>query len=401
MQMKDKNKVVSIAPLSYRYPLVPKESVPEQYRLRPIDYKSQEIEEYDVLFFHRLLEKHYGPSLEIEYEQDSLKTSDDQGVARIGREWKYNVRTNSGGILQIATQDVHTRLVVSPVLPHNQKEPSAKVLQEGRKFIDDLLQEARRQKGQLLNVRNEFENGDSVKLSLLHNLYLINYRSAELMLEHAETHERAIRAEVLRYDARHPLTHKQRNHINRFMPALGMYHAASISYFFMALEGFVNILYYAFLRDEIRSDFFGHQKLDERLDINAKLLLMPSLCDGFKSNQTALFLKELTRLKNYRNSFYHSKLADSLKSVVFVESGFLYRCDLKNDSDPLLPSLKLRLTKASVLEFKNVVDFIIKNIMDMMQADRRRSVEHFVLNSLEIPFWRDKSGAICFGNMPS
>ena len=105
-------------------------------------------------------------------------------------------------------------------------------------------------------------------------------------------------------------------------------------------------------------------------------------------------------MKNYRNFFFHSKLPDSLKSVTFVESGFLYRCNLEKDSNALLPSLKHKLTEKSVLEFKKIVDSIIKDILDMMQDDARRLVETFVLNSLEIPFWRDKSGGICFGTMP-
>ena len=255
--MKDKNKIVSIAPLYYQYPLAAKEMIPEKYRLLPIDYKSEEIEAYEVLFFHRLLKKNYGPP-EIEVEQDSIKKLDDGRVAALGREWKYNVRTNSGGIIQIGTQDVHTRLIVSHVLPHTRNEPSRKLVQEGKQFVNDLLREAQRLKGQILNVRNEFENGDAIKLSLLSNVYLFNYRSAELMLQYADDHEQSIKDEALKYDARHSLSAEQRNHIDRFLPAIGMYYVASISYFFMALEGFVNILYYGFLKDEIRSDFFGH-----------------------------------------------------------------------------------------------------------------------------------------------
>lgn len=398
--MKDKNKIVSIAPLYYQYPLLPKESIPQEYRLLPIDYRSQEIDEYEVLFFHRLLKNNYGPPSEIEYEQDSIKKLADGRVAALGREWKYNITTNSGGVIQVGTRDVHTRVIISHVLPHAENEPNRKLLQEGKKFINDLLREAQRQKGQILNVRKEFENGDTIKLALLSNVYLANYRSAQLMLERADDHEQSIRDEAVKYDARHSLTAEEHNHIDTFMSALGMYYAASISYFFMALEGFVNILYYGFLKDEIRSDFFDHQKLDERLDISTKILFMPSLCKGFKSKQEILYLEDLTKIKNYRNLFFHSKLAESLKSATFVESGFLYRCDLRKDSDALLPALKANLTGASVLEFKKVVDSIIKNILEMMQDDRKRSVETFVLNSLLIPIWRDKSGTICFGNTP-
>jgi hypothetical protein len=398
--MKDKDKIVSIAPLFYQYPSAPKETIPEKHRLLPIDYKSQDIQAYDVLFFHRLMKKNYGPPSEIEVDQHSVKKSGDDIVLALGREWNYNVRTKSGDIIRIGTENVHTRVAVSHVIPHTQKDLDKKLLQEGKKFINDLLREAQRLKGQILNVRNEFETGDTVKLSLLTNVYLANYRSAQLMLEWADEHEQSIQDEVLRYDARHSLTDEQRKHIDKFSPAVGMYYASSISYFFMALEGFVNILYYGFVKEETRSDFFSQQKLDERLDISTKLLLMPSLCDGFKNKQRVPFLKDLSRLKNYRNFFFHSKLADSLKAVTFVEGGFLYRCDLEKDSNPLLPSQKSKSTGKSVLEFKKIVDSIIKNILDMMEDDPKRMVETFVLNSLELPLWRDKTGAIRFGTMP-
>jgi hypothetical protein len=65
-----------------------------------------------------------------------------------------------------------------------------------------------------------------------------------------------------------------------------------------------------------------------------------------------------------------------------------------------LPSLKHKLTGKLVLEFQKIVDSIITDILAMMQDDQRRLVEKFVLNSLEIPLWRDKSTAICFGAMP-
>ena len=398
--MKEKDKIVSIAPLAYQHTLAPRDATPEPYTLCPIDYKSQEIEAYDVLFFHRLMKQNYGPPSGIEVDQHWIKKSGDNTLLALGREWNYDLKTKSGGLIRIATEDVHTRVAISHVLPHKQDKPDKQLLQEGKRFIDDLLREAQRLKGKILNVRNEFETGDTVKLSLLTNVYLANYRSAQIMLERADEHEQSIKDEVLRYDARGSLTGEQRKHIDKFMPAVGMYYAASISYFFMALEGFVNILYYGFVKEETRSDFFSQQRLDERLDISTKLLLMPSLCEGFKEKQKIRFLKDLSRLKNHRNFFFHSKLTDSLRAVTFVEGGFLYRCDLEKDSNRLLPSQKSKLTGESVLEFKKIIDSIINDVLEMMEADPKCLVESFVLNSLELPFWRDKTGAIHLGTSP-
>jgi len=142
--MKDKDKIISIAPLCYQYSLVSKESIPPKYRLLPIDYKSKEIDEYEVLFFHRLMKKNYGEPSKIEVEEDSVKKLEDGQVMSLGREWHYYIKTASGSVIQIGTEDVHTRLRMSLVLPHAAQEPSKKQLHEGEKFVNDLLREAQR-----------------------------------------------------------------------------------------------------------------------------------------------------------------------------------------------------------------------------------------------------------------
>ena len=65
----------------------------------------------------------------------------------------------------------------------------------------------------------------------------------------------------------------------------------------------------------------------------------------------------------------------------------------------LLPSRKHHLKRNNVLEFKKIVDSIVKDILDMMQDGSKSLAERFVLNRLEIPFWRDKNGEIKFGTM--
>lgn len=397
--MVDKNKTISIAPLHYQYAAVPKESIPHKYKLVLIDYKKDEIGLYEVLFFHRLMKKNYGPPSDIEIEQDSIKKSEDGRVWAMGREWKYYVRTDSGGIIQVGTENVHTRLKIYHILPHSQSAPGRLLIQEGKKFINALLREAQRLKGQILNIKTEIEKNDgSIQLSLLNNVYWLNYRSAELMLDHAENNEQDIWDEFLRYDRRGSLTPEEEKYCDKFAPALGMYYAASISYFFMALEGFINILYYAFLKDEIKSAFY-QQNLDERLDISTKILFITSLCDGFKTKQKARFMKDLVRLKKYRNFFFHSKITDALKTATFVESGFLYTCDLEKQVNELLPPHRHSLKEKDVLEVKKIVDSIVKDIIDMMQHATKSLVKRFVLTSLAIPLWRGKDGSIKFGHL--
>ncbi|MEK7335439.1 MAG: hypothetical protein AAB222_08960, partial [Candidatus Binatota bacterium] len=74
-------------------------------------------------------------------------------------------------------------------------------------------------------------------------------------------------------------------------------------------------------------------------------------------------------------------------------------CGLEKDSNALVPSLKHRLKRETVSEFKNIVDSMVREILSMMEVESKHLVEKYVLESLEIPFWRDKTGAINFGTM--
>lgn len=400
--MTDKNNNPFIAPLYYQYPLVSKDSIPAEFnKLVPIDYKNKEIAKYEVLFFHRLMKKNYGEPSEIEYESDSIKELGNGSVTAFGREWKYYIRTRSGGIIQVGTEDAHTHLKICHLLPNNQEEPSNILIQESKKFVDVLLTEAGRQKGQLLNIKNEFESGDEkIGPFLLDNVYLTNYRRAELMLDYAEGNEKEIKEEALRYTPSDSLTPEQQAHLDKFMRAAGMYYDASIFYSWMALEGFVNIIYYAFLKDELKSDF-DEENVYERLDIVKKILLMPVVCNGFKSEQKVASLEVFKKLKNYRNFLFHSKITDSLGTVCFVESGFLYTCRFKKDSNPFfLTREEYHLLETNAHVIKGIVDkIIVKEIIDMMQDEYRALVEKHVLNSTTIPFWRDKNGVFKLGTM--
>jgi hypothetical protein len=81
--MSEENKIPSIAPLHYKYPSIAAEDMPEveeviltqngvkfipstKFTLFPITFKTEEIEAFEVLFFHRLLKRNYGYPSNIE-----------------------------------------------------------------------------------------------------------------------------------------------------------------------------------------------------------------------------------------------------------------------------------------------------------------------------------------------
>ena len=99
----------------------------------------------------------------------------------------------------------------------------------------------------------------------------------------------------------------------------------------------------------------------------------------------------------YRNSLFHSKVEDSLKSLVFVEDGFLYNYDLDKYKDRSSSSLKIKMTVNDVIEVKNIVDEIVDSILNLMNQDTRIQTEKYILKEAAIPFFVTETGAPILG----
>jgi hypothetical protein len=409
--MSNKDKIPSIAPLHYKYPSLSAEDMPDKFILFPITFRNEEIEEFEVLFFHRLLKRNYGfPS---DWEPREIKREKIREghyiIHALGKEWKYYIRTPSGGIIQIGTEKFHSLLKIFYVLPEDTSEPNEKQIKDGEKFVSDLLTEAVRLKGQILNPRKEFEEQEGLQLYLLENVFKRYYGSAELMLEDADEYENTILAEFRRYMPsvyhgedvgggvfRSIKDPEKDAYIDKHLVGLGMFYRSIVIHYFIALEGFVNLLYHAFLKKELKD-----QNLEQRLDIEMKLLFMPTLCNGFKTqlfDSKSEVFSDFKQLRNYRNEIFHSKITDSLKNVAFVQDGFLYQIDMeKGKKGSLFPSAANTLRNEDVLKVKGIVDKLIEEILNKMDDESSKLVKEFIMKAITLPFWRDDTGQIRFG----
>ena len=412
--------------IANQYPTLPGSAVPTLYEIKPIITRQKDIEEYDVIFWHLLLRDIYREPLEMECAlltkgQDigtaekailrrlggksewQLLNSDEKTVLKLQSgqitplptNWKYFISLPSGGILELGTKDHHTVFYLAHIVSSRQQENDNK---EAEQFIDLLLGEANRLRNQLFNPIKRFEKAEGLKLYHLFNVYLSNYVSATFMHNIAVSQEKILRAEFLRYDARTEL-HEQdkREHFDQFMLACGMYFSSAITYFFMALEGFINIVFHAFLKRDLRDRDLN---IEQRFDIEQKLKLMPALCSGFKEayvGATSEIYSNFLKLKKYRNSIFHSKVEESLKSLVFIEDGFMYNVDLSKYKEQFLPSQKIRLAGVDVIEVQRIVDEIIAMVLNSMTESTKALTEKYVLNSSLIPFYILDNGALSLG----
>ena len=335
-----------------QFPPLSLNEAPHRYEIRVIEHGIEKIDEYHVIFWHRLLRTIYQAPLEIECElreenqainnpqtaifrrlenksewqvlgtsQENLTKIHAQEMKPHPVSWKYFIKLPSGGIIQIGTKDQNTKLFVAHVISSQFKDEDD---EEAKKFIALLLEEAKKEaNNKLFDPLKEFNNTDGLKLYHIFNVYRANYVSGNFMLTEALTQEETLRDEMLKYDTRTDYYDEEKmDHIDRFMLAKGMYFSSAITFFFMALEGFINIIFHSFLKGSLRGRDLN---IEERFDIEQKLKLMPALCDGFIQKSTnsmnKIFLK-FRELKDFRNSLFHAKVEDALKSFAFIEGGF-------------------------------------------------------------------------------
>lgn len=417
-------KVTSIAPLAYQYIFLSQEEIPDKCNLYPINYKEDELNEYDVLFVHRLLRKNYGDPSAVEFDKTELESILPPGtpysieVVGHGRrlitdrilnishseienallkteltEWTYYVRNTRNHIFLITTDKLHTKVSIHHVLPSKAIKPNKETKAEGEKFVEALLREAYRQLkgGQLYNIKKEFEDGQNIKFYILHNVYLENYLSALFMLNTSIKGEKEIRDTYLQYDMLSPEVRKSKKktkNIQNYQSILGLYFASSISFFFMAFEGFINLIYHIFLKDEYRNE---SEHFNRRLDLEQKLLLMPALCYGFKGEliKSAEFLSIFKELKDFRNTLFHSKISDALSIALFAEQTFLYSQRITKNKDSMFPDHKMHLDIDQVMNFKEKVDLLIEHIKNVMDDKHKKLVEKHLMKSNFISLWKD------------
>lgn len=144
--------------------------------------------------------------------------------------------------------------------------------------------------------------------------------------------------------------------------------------------------------------------IEKRFDIEQKLRFLPVLCDGFAKEyvgSTSDIFSKFRKLTDYRNTIFHSKLEESLRSLTFVEDGFLYQCHLSKFNKQFLPSLKIMLTANDVLEVQRLVDEIVEMVLNSMTEDAKFLADKYIRNSAIIPFYIGADGSQSMGKSKS
>lgn len=372
-----------------QFPPVEGSDIPQEYTIIPIESEKERITKFAVYLWHRLLKNIYRQPTDLECElrhKDHTSTSPivtatmrilDRsrftilGTTRENCEkvesgelklyfanWKYFIYLPSGSIVEVGTKNRTTSIHFGFL--SNENRPVDRDKEDASRFISLLLDEADKSATQLFDARKRFYDVEALRSCILLNVYLSNYRSGELMLRTAVTQEQRLHDDFHQYDARPlDLSNEELGQIDYGVLVCGTYFSSAIMYFYMALEGFINIVFHSFLKKTMREGPFKNNRfaVEEKIsDIALKLRLLPVMCDGFKDehlNATSDVYANFGHLTKYRNSIFHSKIEDTLKSAVFVEDMFEYQCQLDQQ---FLPSFKLELTiedvRVSVIQLR-------------------------------------------------
>lgn len=417
LRSKTKNQIYN------QFPPLRFDEVPDLYKIKAVEYDKNRIEEYDVYFWHQLLKSIYQEPLDIECElhfQNQENTNPELIVLRniektskwkildstediamkiqsgeahlIPMNWRYFFRLPDGGIIEVGAKKRHTIIYFAIVI---QGEKQEEVGEHVAKFINLLLAEANRaNKNNTFSPIEEFKKAEGLKLYQLVNVYLQNYISAKHMLLAAIGEEKRLRDELFKYDPKTDDWHDlaKSAHMDEYYLACGVFFSSAITHFILSLEGFINLIFHAFLKNNVKVSGLNVEK---RFDIEQKFKLLPLLCEGFVQEQfsaSSELYSKFTKLKDYRNSIFHSKIEEALKSLVMLKDGIVYSRNVDKYIDTFLPAQRLDLTADHVVTVKNIVDEIIMMILNSMTKEMRLMTEKYILKATHIPFFIRSDG---------
>ena len=369
-----------------------------------VNYKRKEIDEYPVIFFHRLFKKNYGDPSDIEWQD--LRIDEKNGVPvirKVAKEWAYYLTTDSGNIIIVSTNHGCKRMEIYIICSRQDPDDISGKIKDANKFIDALLKEAKC-RGERFVLRDEIEYGENLLGFTAKNLFFSNYTCAELMIEwHNRIMPEILEEELIDHcpiTSETPLTIVKR--MEKYICTNESFIISGLLYYYMAIEAFINLIYEAFLLDEYQQRINKRKStrnLGDRFkklnDIEIKLNLMPHFCHGFKAkhfDKESEIYTNFLKLRDYRNDIIHGNIINSAKDVVIMDYPIQYQFPNDMKDKAIFPSKRDLLRKEHLLLAKNIVDEMIQDILHKMNNNTRNLVTKEIINEHYISYGIDKNG---------
>jgi hypothetical protein len=143
---------------------------------------------------------------------------------------------------------------------------------------------------------------------------------------------------------------------------------ASFMSTFLSLEGFINLIYFLFIKDRYRCDMFEERiKKGEMLPI--KILEMDTYCHSFKHpplNKDDELFSAIQQFTNIRNLFMHANICAGMETPLVMHGEYPIVVKKKSEEKFGLPTDIFELTNIHIIRtYKLVEKFVAKTILAM------------------------------------
>jgi hypothetical protein len=304
-----------------------------KYTQHAITHMEEDLNEYDLLLVHRVLKKALNRPPHI---KKNLHLTSPLHMQYIEGNWYYYLRNRNDVIFKILADTRRRQLSISILSDYAERDIKIILSEDGATFVRDLLREIKENRHLLsfkkntdlagteiymenVFLKNHFASRALFMSGIFDNDELIEYcRNGRLYTwpgsdNLSDAHESAA-ADLYKDDAQKNLE--------------SVYMRSAVHYSILSLESLTNMVYHIMLRRPLRL-----LKLDERLDWELKLAMMPYLCHGFShKKQIVLDDKEshesFKELRKYRNVLFHSKISETSYTIHTYEDKLQYPIDL-------------------------------------------------------------------------
>ncbi len=338
---------------------------------------------------YRSLKQVYGHPDFITWEIIKEEVSDEGNINAVSRptEWGYLIQGKGGSCFEIFNMYRHPnpKIVLWLNAQERPKELPNAIKNSVMEFIKNfynLIEVVDRD----YSIKKEKEsvwkitNGKDIRI--LTNLYYQNFQAGKDVLEISDR----LLPELEQF-------HDELFSMGEWDESLSVYrktkilYFSAIIYFFMALEGFINLLYRLFLKPE-----FADQKFERsvwRSDLDLRILHLPVYCKGFTNadiSPDSKVYNEWLSIRTFRNDLIHANITNENESIVTVEDTFVFNYNplfhIKCRDKIKFHTHPFYITKEDVMAIMEKVEIIVSGIIEQMDDEIKPWVESWIQNAI-------------------
>lgn len=325
---------------------------------------------------YRCLKLVYGLPDPITLEIMEEEVSEDRKI-EMGHptEWGYLIQGKGGSCFDIIKRyrDDATKIVLwlnTDIRPNELPKEVEKGRQKFMKTFHNLVEIVDREYS--IDKEKQF-----VKDSYI-NLYHQRFQSGKDVLELSDT----IQPELIRLHTE--LISKgdwdDALAIHRRMVVL---YTSAIVYFFMALEGFINLIYKLFLIPKFTDEKFKRPVW--KADLDLRILHLPVYCRGFANadiTSDSEVYKQCLSIRSFRNDLIHANITKECEIITTGEDGLFFHysplSQIKLKDKITFHTDPFRITKDNAINVMKKVELIVSGIIEKMDDEEKVWVKGWI-----------------------